>query len=212
MNSEDVTVFIVDDDLDVRDSLRSLMESVRLKTQSYESAIAFLEDLDENAPGCLLLDIRMPGMGGMDLQEELVKRGVTLPVIIITGHADVPMAVKTLQTGAFDFVEKPYQGQLLIDTVWRAIRQDQKAREERAEHDSMRTRFLDLTPRESQIVDMVVNGMTSKTIASQLHVTTQAIDAHRGRAMKKLGVDSVAMLTRLALAADRIPAEPAAAL
>jgi len=204
MNSNDATVFIVDDDSDIRDSLRVLMESVRLNTRSYDSAIAFLDDLDESAAGCLLLDVRMPGMGGLDLQEELVNRGVILPIIIITGHADVPMAVKTLQIGAFDFVEKPYQGQLLVDCVWRAIRQNEKAREERAELKSKRTRFSRLTPRESQIVDMVVNGMTSKTIASQLKVTTQAIDAHRGRAMKKLRVDSVAMLTRLALAADRV--------
>ena len=196
------TVFVVDDDPDIRESLRELLGSVDLPVRSYSSAPAFLEAYDPAAAGCLVVDVRMPGMSGLDLQDKIRELGGTLPIIHITGHGDVPMAVQSLKNGAFDFLEKPFRGQDLIDCIHQALSLDEKTRNSRLIRVDIVERLETLTPRERQIVDLIVSGMTTKQIAAQLKVSTQAIDAHRGKAMKKLAVSSVAELARLLYAAE----------
>ena len=193
------TVFIVDDDEAVRDSLSWLMQSVGLNTQTFPSADAFLKEFGEDRPGCLLLDIRMPGMSGLELQNELNERGFRLPLIVISGHADVPMAVRALKAGAFDFVEKPFNDQLLLDTVQRAIEQDREQRESHAETDEWRARLETLTPREHEVLELVVAGAPNKQISSELGVSLKTVEAHRARVMDKLQAESLSQLVRMTL-------------
>ncbi len=193
-------VFIVDDDEAVRDSLRWLMESVGLRAESYDSANAFLENCRSDQAGCLLLDIRMPGMSGLDLQERLSGHGIELPVIIITGHGDVPMAVRALKNGAFDFIEKPFNDQLLLDCVNRAIVQDGERRRNLAYGAALRGRFALLTPREREVLELVVEGTPNKLIAAELGVSQKTVEAHRARVMEKLAADSLSHLVRMTLA------------
>ena len=196
------TVFVVDDDSDMRESLRDLISSVRLPVKDYGSATEFLDDYDPAIPGCLLLDMRMPGMSGLDLQDTLHEQAIDIPIIMITGHGDVPMAVRAIKHGAVDFIEKPFRGQVLIDRIGEAIKNDAKTREARARRVEIEERVSLLTPREREVVDMVVTGTTAKQIAAQLGVSTQAIYAHRKRAMTTLKVSSVARLTMLASTAQ----------
>lgn len=197
--SEVSTVFIVDDDEAVRDSLSWLMQSVGLETETYGSADAFLQgDTDERA-GCLILDIRMPGMSGLELQSVLKERGFRLPLIVISGHADVPMAVRALKAGAFDFIEKPFNDQLLLDIVQRAIEQDRQQRESQAQLDEWRARLESLTPREREVLDLVVGGAANKVISSELGVSLKTVEAHRARVMDKLKADSLSQLVRMTL-------------
>lgn len=197
--SEVSTVFIVDDDEAVRDSLSWLMQSVGLETETYDSADAFLQgDTDERA-GCLILDIRMPGMSGLELQSVLKERGFRLPLIVISGHADVPMAVRALKAGAFDFIEKPFNDQLLLDIVQRAIEQDRQQRESQAQLDEWRARLESLTPREREVLDLVVGGAANKVISSELGVSLKTVEAHRARVMDKLKADSLSQLVRMTL-------------
>ncbi len=196
------TVYVVDDDPDIRESLRELLGSVELPVRSFSSAPAFLEAYDPAAAGCVVVDVRMPGMSGLDLQDKLRELGGTLPIIHITGHGDVPMAVRSLKNGAFDFLEKPFRGQDLIDCIHQALSLDQKTRKMRLIRVDIAEKLKTLTPRERKIVDLIVSGMTTKQIAAQLKVSTQAIDAHRSKAMKKLDVSSVAELARLLFSAQ----------
>ena len=186
------TVYVVDDDPDIRESLRELLGSVDLPVRSFSSALAFLEAYDPAAAGCLVVDVRMPGMSGLDLQDKLRELGGTLPIIHITGHGDVPMAVRSLKNGAFDFLEKPFRGQDLIDCIHQALSLDEKTRKLQLIRMDIAEKLETLTPREQQIVDLIVSGMTTKQIAAELKVSTQAIDAHRSKAMKKLELSSVA--------------------
>lgn len=197
VSSEEPTVYVVDDDIDIRESLHELLQSVKLHVVSFDSAEEALVGIDWTAPGCLLVDVRMPGMSGLDMQDELRRCGEILPLILLTGHGDVPMAVRAIKNGALEFIEKPFRGQELIDAVCKAIKKNQADREARRQQDEISRRLSLLTQRERQVVDLVIDGMTSKTIAAHFGVSTQAIDAHRGRAMKKLEVDSVATLARL---------------
>ncbi|HEX9803100.1 MAG TPA: response regulator transcription factor [Gammaproteobacteria bacterium] len=193
------TVFIVDDDEAVRDSLSWLMQSVGLSTETFPSADAFLQGFGEDRPGCLLLDIRMPGISGLELQSLLRERGFRLPLVVISGHADVPMAVRALKAGAFDFIEKPFNDQLLLDTVQRAIEHDRQQRESHARVDVWRRRLDTLTPREREVLQLVVGGASNKQISSELGVSMKTVEAHRARVMDKLQADSLSELVRMTL-------------
>lgn len=191
------TVFVVDDDPAVRKSLTRLMEQVELPVKDFRNAQDFLQSYTPDQSGCLVLDVRMPGMSGLELHRELVNRGWRIPVLFLTAHGDVPMAVDALKRGAFDFIEKPLRGQLLIDTIRRALVHDTEQRAEATRRDSIENRFNLLTPREMEVVRMVVQGKNNKSIAGELGVSPQAIDARRSRAMAKLQVESIAELVRL---------------
>ncbi|HXG08429.1 MAG TPA: response regulator [Gemmataceae bacterium] len=193
------TVFLVDDDLAVRDALRLLMESVSLPVQAYATAQEFLDTYDPSLPGCLVLDVRLPGMSGLELQEELNARKIYLPVIIITGHGDVPMAVRAMKAGAFDFLEKPFNDQELLDRIHQAIRRDLRRREREAQRDLIAARVALLTPREREVLNMTVAGKTNQMIAEELHISRKTLDIHRSKIMEKMQAQGVADLIRLAL-------------
>ena len=197
MESE-ATVFVVDDDGDIRTSLGRLLEQVDLRVEAYGNAAAFLEACDPTRPGCLLLDVRMPGMSGTELQKRMLERDLSLPIIFITGHGDVAMAVECMKRGAFDFLEKPVRAQRLLDTIQRALSLDRDRLATRVEIDEAKGCFSLLTPRESEVVELAVKGLTNRDIARKLGVSSQAIDAHRSKALQKLGVTNVADLVRLA--------------
>jgi FixJ family two-component response regulator len=201
----DTVVFVVDDDPSVRDGLKWLIESVGLTVRPYASAQEFLEEYEASQPGCLVLDVRLRGMSGLDLQEELVQRGLSIPVIVITGHADVPMAVRALKTGAFDFIEKPFNDQVLLDRIQQAIERDLGGRGRAAERSQMVERLETLTPREREVMDLLVLGKANKEVADALGLSTRTVEGHRARLMEKLAVYSVAELARIDLLSKEPP-------
>ncbi|MGM0593339.1 MAG: response regulator transcription factor [Pseudomonadota bacterium] len=198
--TEAPTVFIVDDDEAVRDSLSWLCTADGLHAETFASATAFLAGYTEERPGCLILDIRMPGMSGLALQAELAERGFGLPLIIISGHADVPMAVRALKAGAFDFIEKPFSDDALLDRVHGAIEQNRRDRHHRAELETWRGRMQTLTPREREVFEMVAGGAANKQISHRLGVSLKTVEAHRARVMEKLQADSLSHLVRISVA------------
>jgi len=202
MESE-ATVFVVEDDGDIRASLGRLLEQVDLRVEEYGDAAAFLEASDPTRHGCLLLDVRMPGMSGTELQKRMLEMDISLPIIFITAHGDVAMAVECMKRGAFEFLEKPVRAQRLLDTIQRALSLDRDRRATRVEIDEAKRCFSLLTPRESEVVELAVKGLTNRDIAGKLGVSSQAIDAHRLKALQKLGVTNVADLVRLAEKAKR---------
>ena len=202
------TVFVVDDDRAMRDSLSWLLDSVGLRVRSYATAAEFLADHDPAQPGCLVLDVRMPGMSGLDLQAELARRGVELPTIVITGHAEVSMAVRAVKAGAIDFIEKPFSDQLLLDRVRQALEIDLEAREVRRRREDARRRLATLTAREREVLDLVVAGKANKEIASALGLSTKTVEVHRAHVMSKMCVDSLAELIRITLLAGEIRENP----
>lgn len=193
------TVFVVDDEPSVRDSLRLLLKSVGLPTQLMGSAAEFLASYKPNHPGCLVLDVRMPAMSGLELQQELNLRGATIPVIFITGHGDVPMAVEAMQHGAFDFLQKPFRDQDLIDRIQRALATDAKTRGELKERDRIRERLESLTPREREVLALMAQGKPNKVMAYELGVSQRTVEIHRSRVMEKSGADSLAQLVRMVM-------------
>jgi two-component system response regulator FixJ len=193
------TVFVVDDDPAVRDSLHWLLQSVDLAVETYATGEEFLQVYDPARPGCLVLDVRMPGMGGLRLQEELAARRIALPVIILTGYAEVQTAVRALKTGAFDFIEKPYSDEVLLDRIHRAIDADRQTREAAALRAEVAARFASLTPREREVMELVTAGKANKVIASDLGLSPKTVEVHRAAVMDKMGADSVAELVRLEL-------------
>lgn len=190
-------VYIVDDDPAVLGSMRWLLESARFATRTYESARSFLGDYQRDCPGCLLLDVRMPEMGGLELQDELAGRSCQLPIIIVTGHADVPMAVRALKRGAFDFLEKPFDDEILISVVRRAIEFDTQRFDSDRRNEDILSRLALLTPRESEVLQMVVDGKSNKEMAAQLGLSTKTIEVHRSHVMSKMRAGSVAELVQL---------------
>jgi len=196
------TVFIVDDDEEVRDSLRLLLESVGLQVRCYPSATEYLEAFDPSWPGCLIVDIRMPGMSGLDMQERLAEQPIKPPVIIITGHGDVPMAVRAVKAGAVDFIEKPFRDQILLDSVHRAIEMDAKQRGEAMRLSDIREHLGRLTPREREVLDRVILGKRNKTISEELGITLSTVEAHRSRVMDKMEADSLSQLMRMMLSLE----------
>jgi len=208
MPQPEPTVFVVDDDRAMRDSLSWLLDSVGLRVRSYATAAEVLADHDPAQPGCLVLDVRMPGMSGLDLQAELARRGVELPTIVITGHAEVSMAVRAVKAGALDFIEKPFSDQLLLDRVRQALEVDLEAREVRRRREDARRRLATLTAREREVLNLVVAGKQNKEIASELGVSPKTVEVHRAHVMSKMCVDSLAELIRITLLAGEIRENP----
>jgi FixJ family two-component response regulator len=195
-------VFVVDDDPAMRDSLRWLIESTGLQVETFGDAQTFLARIRPELPGCLVLDVRMPGMSGLDLQAELGRRGIGLPTIVVTGHAEVPMAVRAVKAGAIDFIEKPFSDQLLLDRVRQGIEMDRRERDGRARRAEILRRMSLLTQREREVLDLVVVGRANKEIAAALHLSPKTVEVHRSHVMEKMQASSVAELVRLALVAQ----------
>lgn len=193
------TVFVVDDDDAVRRALSTLMESVAYPCVAYGSAQDFIAHYDSSRPGCLILDIRMPEMSGLELQVELNRRGWHIPVIFVTGHGDVPMAVDAMKKGAFYFVQKPFRDQDLLDRVNRALQMDISIRQESAGKDEVLQRWESLTSREKEVMALIVEGKANKVIALDLHLSERTVEIHRARVMEKMKVRSVAQLVKVSL-------------
>ncbi len=198
-NAAEPTVFVVDDDEAMRDSLRWLIESVGLRVECHDSAESFLESYYPGRSGCLLLDVRMPGMSGLELQEYLQQHEIDIPVIIITGHGDVPMSVRAMKKGAIDFIEKPFNDELLLDAIRNALAVNEKQREKRALRAELAARVATLTPREHQVMEMVTAGRSNKEIAAELGVSAKTVEAHRAKVMDKMQAGSLAELVRMSM-------------
>lgn len=201
-------VFVVDDDRAMRDSLRWLLESIGLTVRTYPTAAEFLREHQPSQPGCLVLDVRMPGMSGLDLQAELVRRGAELPTIVVTGHAEVAMAVRAVKAGAIDFIEKPFSDQLLLDRVRQALEIDRQSREVRARREEARRRLASLSAREREVLELVAAGKANKEVAAALGLATKTVEVHRAHVMSKMAVDSLAELIRVAILAGAIGENP----
>lgn len=193
------TVFVVDDDQAMRNSLKWLIESVGVPVESFASAAAFLESYYPGRSGCLLLDVRMPGMSGLELQEYLREHEISIPVIIITGHGDVPMAVRAMKGGAIDFIEKPFNDEVLLDAIRTALAMDEQQRDRQSEKADITACYATLTPRESEVMEMVTDGKSNKEIANLLGVSAKTVEAHRARVMEKMQAGSLAELVRMAV-------------
>ena len=193
------TVFVVDDDESVRSSLRFLLRSAGLESRAYGTATEFLGVYDPSQPGCLVLDVRMPGMSGLELQQELNLRGAIIPVVFITGHGDVPMAVEAMQHGAHDFLQKPFRDEDLIQRVRQALAKDAEARRALEEHKAIRAHLESLTPREREVLAMMVRGKPNKIMAHELGVSQRTVEIHRARVMEKSGASSLAELVRMVM-------------
>lgn len=193
------TVFVVDDDADVRKMILGLVESIGLRAECFPSADDFLKAYHSRRPGCLVTDVRLPGMSGLELQESLAHQSSMLPVIVITGHADVPLAVRAMKSHAVDLLEKPFNTQELLDRIQHALRLDAERRREQAATAGIAARVATLTPREREVMDLVVRGLANKQVAYQLGVSEKTVETHRSRVMKKLSVSSVADLVRLSI-------------
>lgn len=195
------TIFVVDDDAAVRESLRMSLKLKGYDVEIFESAGAFLASGADSRRGCLVTDIRMPDMDGLELQEELVRRKSALPVIVITGHGDVPLAVRAMRAGAVDFLEKPFDREALLSAIARALEVGSRAAAESGDAREIHKRIALLTPREREVFDLVVAGKQSKVIAHELGASTRTIEVHRGRMMNKLQVQCLQDLVRLAISA-----------
>jgi len=197
MKEADPIVFVVDDDPLIRDGLRSLIKSVGLHVETFGSSREFMQRRPSDAPGCLVLDVRLPGLSGLDLQRELNESNFQIPIIFMTGHGDIPMSVRAMKNGAQEFLTKPVRGQDLLDAVQQAIARDRAARRERAKIADLRTRFDSLTPREREVLDLIVAGLLNKQIAGELNIEEVTIKTHRAHIMQKTHAESLAHLVRM---------------
>jgi two-component system, LuxR family, response regulator FixJ len=193
------TVYVVEDDEAVRDSLELLLKSDGKSVKTYENANAFLKDYSESMAGCIVLDIRMPGMDGMELQKKLNDRHSILPIIFVTGHGDVPMAVDAMKEGAVDFIQKPYREEALLEKIEAALQQDEEQRKTLGEKQEILRRVKTLTPREHEIMDRMIEGQANKVIAIELEISQRTVEIHRSRVMHKMGTHSLAHLVRMIL-------------
>ncbi|MBA1148638.1 response regulator transcription factor [Ectothiorhodospiraceae bacterium WFHF3C12] len=196
-------VFIVDDEQDVRDAIAMLVSSVDLQAESFATARDFLDAYDGTRPGCLILDVRLPGMNGLEAQKVLRERGITLPVIFISGHGDIPMAVRAVREGALDFVEKPFRDDALLACVQRAVEIDRENRAQEGARQTIEEHLDTLTPREVEVLERLIDGKVNKIIARELDVSTRTVEIHRARVLHKMGADNVSQLVRMALSTDR---------
>jgi len=202
------TIFVVEDDVSVRESLRALLESADLKVIDFASAVEFLNSADEQRGSCIIADVRMPGMNGLEMQEELVKRGSKLPVIIITGHGDVAMAVQAMKVGAIDFLEKPFDDETLLDCVHRALDVMEKKRDLMKEAEDASQQISRLTRRELEVLEQLVAGRSNKLVARELSISPRTVEIHRARIMDKLKARGLSDLVRTAIAASiRMPTD-----
>jgi len=197
MIEDDPIVFIVDDDESVRNSLAWLIESVGIEVETFSSAGGFLKHATYNGPACLVLDVRMPGLSGLDLQNQLAEAGRTIPIIFITGHGNISMSVRAMKSGAIDFIEKPFEDQTLLDAIDRSLKKDKQIKLEQAKKKDIQKRVDFLTPREREVFLLVIDGKLNKQIAFELGTTERTIKAHRARVMQKMKAQSLADLVRM---------------
>jgi FixJ family two-component response regulator len=197
--SPEATVYVVDDDAAVRDSLRWLMDSVGLRVAEFASGEAFLKAITPQHPGCVVLDLRMPELGGLAVYQRLRQRGIELPVIVISGHGDVAVAVRALKSGVVDFIEKPFNDQELLDCVQQAMRRDSDHRQQQRRREELMTHYLTLTPRELDVLRLVVEGKANKAISADLGISLKTVETHRARVMEKMAAGSVSELVRMTL-------------
>jgi len=200
-------VFVVDDDASMRQALARLLQSVQLRVEVFASPQEFLQSERPNVPSCLVLDVRLPGLSGLDFQAELARADVRIPIVFITGHGDIPMSVRAMKAGAVDFLAKPFRDQDLLDAVTAAIQRDQKRREHENAMTDLRAHFSSLTPREREIMALVASGLMSKQIAAEVGLSEITVKVHRSHLMKKMGARSVADLVRMAEALGVTPAK-----
>ncbi|MGB6692075.1 MAG: response regulator transcription factor [Terracidiphilus sp.] len=198
MREPDPVVFVIDDDALIRDGIQSLIRSIGLHAQTFASAPEFMQAKRPDAPACLILDVRMPGLSGLDLQRQLSDAEIQIPIIFITGHGDIPMTVRAMKDGAMEFLTKPVRGQDLVDAVQKAIARDRELRKDRADLAETRRRFDSLTPRETEVLNLVVAGLLNKQIADELGTSELTIKTHRAHVMEKTRADSLAHLVRMA--------------
>jgi FixJ family two-component response regulator len=193
----DSVVFVVDDDSSVREAIKSLIKSVGLRVETFETAQQFLQSKRLEAPGCVVLDVRLPGLSGLDLQRELAAHAINLPIIFITGYGDIPMSVSAMKAGALEFLTKPFRDQDLLDAIQKALERDRAARRQRNETTELRERFGALTAREREVMGLVVAGLLNKQIAGELGTSEVTVKIHRSQVMKKMGAGSLAELVRM---------------
>ena len=203
----DAVVFVVDDDAGVRDAIESLLRSVGLRMEAFDSAGAFLKRQKRESPSCLVLDVRLPGVSGLELQRQLIAADDQVPIIFITGHGDIPMSVEAMKAGAVEFLTKPVRGQDLLSAVQKAIERDRESRQQRKALDELHARLAALTPREREVMELVITGLINKQIAAKLGASERTIKIHRGQVMRKMKADSLPGLVRMAEKLGMSPSE-----
>jgi FixJ family two-component response regulator len=201
MTAAEAMVFVVDDDVGTRESLKNLIRSVGLRVEVFASAQDFLRSTRPDVPGCLVLDVRLPGLSGLDLQKRMAEVELEIPIVFISGHGDIPMSVRAMKAGAVEFLTKPFREQDLLDAIQQALERDRDAREQRAEIAELRSRYRLLTPREREVMALVVTGLLNKQIAGELGTSEASVKVHRQHVMEKMQAGSLAALVRMA---DRV--------